>query len=100
MFNVLSEMHGFVEIPKEFILDTKNVNPEIRYDKLADLLKQLDYGANDYLIKNHFGSRDQRDLILSFDNVFVFDIDRDLKDIVVSGYYYESKFKEPSERES
>jgi hypothetical protein len=100
MFNILSEMHPFAQIPEEFILDTKNVNPEIRYDKLSDLLRNLDYRANDYLIKNHFGAKEQRDLILSFQDVFVFDIERDLKDIVVSGYYYDMKFRDPSDRET
>ena len=100
MFNILSEMHNFAKPPPEFILDTKNVNPEIRYDRLADLLSKLNYRDEDYLIKNHFGEVKHRELVLSFDSVFVFDIERDIRDVVVSGYFYEMRRRSPEERES
>ena len=64
------------------------------------MLSRLDYRNNDYLIKNHFGDEKHRELVLSFDNVFVFDIERDLRDVVVSGYYYKLKEENPTERES
>ena len=99
MFNILSEMHHFAKPPPEFILDNKNVNPEIRYDRLADLLSNLNYRDKDYLIKNHFGEIEHRELVLSFDNVFVFDIERDIRDVVVSGYFYEMRRRSPEERE-
>lgn len=88
LFNILSEMKNYSAPPREFLLDEENVNPEIKYDRLGSLLKELDYSNTDYLIKNHFGRAEERDLLLSSPNVFVLDITRDLKDVIVSAYHY------------
>ena len=101
LFNILDAMHEYATLPEEFLLDTKNVNPEIKYDELERVLTTLDYEHHDYLLKNHFGAPEQRDLILKFPNVYAFDINRALKDVVVSGYYYrlrEEKNNESFER--
>ena len=90
LFNILREMQGFAEPPPEFLLDADNVNPEIKYDRLDSLLNTLDFSTQDYLIKNHFGKAEERDLVLSMSNVLVLDISRDLKDVVVSAYHYRS----------
>jgi hypothetical protein len=55
---------------------------------LSDFLVNGDYDQQDYLSKNHFGHRKQRDLILSHDRVLVLDITRNVRDAVVSAYYH------------
>lgn len=99
LYNILEALHDFEPIPAEFKLDPDNVNPEIQYDRLEDFLKTLDYSEKDYVIKNHFGKPEHRDLILRFDNVYVLDIDRSIKDVVVSGYYYKMGSLKPEKRE-
>lgn len=100
LYNILEALHDFEPIPAEFKLDPDNVNPEIQYDRLEDFLKTLDYAEKDYVIKNHFGKPEHRDLILKFDNVYVLDIDRSVRDVVVSGYYYKMGKLTPEQREN
>jgi len=88
LFNIISEIDEFERPPAEFLLDQKNVNPEIQYDKLRHLLDSLDYSDRHYLIKNHFNEPEQRDLILSCPHAYVLDIERDLRDVVVSSYFH------------
>ncbi len=98
LYNIVDELAAFERPPSEYILDEKNRNPEIQYDKLGSLLENLDYSRKDYLIKNHFNAAEERDLILSHADVFVVDIERNLRDVVVSSYFHnlrESSFDGP-----
>ena len=88
LYNIIDALAAFERPPSEFILDEKNPNPEIRYDELGSVLESLDYARKNYLIKNHFNGTQERDLILSHDDVLVIDIQRDLRDVVVSSYYH------------
>lgn len=89
LFNVVEEMTAFERPPAEYILDEKNPNPEIQYDQLGNLLKNLDYSKKNYLIKNHFNEAEQRDLIFSHEDVLVLDVERDLRDVIVSSYFHD-----------
>jgi hypothetical protein len=54
------------------------------------LLDQL-MGRNEnvYVCKGHFGSRRERDFLLSYDRIKIFLIWRDLRDVLVSQYFYD-----------
>jgi hypothetical protein len=98
LYNIVDELTAFERPPSEYILDERNPNPEIQYEKLGSLLEDLDYSRKDYLIKNHFNAPEERDLILSHADVFVLDIERNLRDVVVSSYFHnlrESRFEGP-----
>jgi len=98
LYNIVDELVAFERPPSEYLLDEDNRNPEIQYDKLGIFLENLDYSSKDYLIKNHFNAPEERDLILSHAGVFVVDIERDLRDVVVSAYFHnlrESSFDGP-----
>ncbi|MGH2397686.1 MAG: sulfotransferase domain-containing protein, partial [bacterium] len=57
--------------------------------KLADALAKVDYHTSNYIVKTHFGKPEERDLILSYDDVYVLNIKRDIRDVVVSAYYHD-----------
>ncbi len=87
LFNIVRCMTGFPGIPEAYQNPGWD-DPSIAPDKLRELLARLDLAGRDYLVKNHFGKRRQRDLILAHEHVRVLNIRRDLRDVVVSAYYY------------
>src|SRR5690606_36975030 len=86
LYNILLELTGFPPPPPEYLNPTWR-NPSIAPEQLAPLLKTLT-PTTDYLVKNHFGRPFERDLLLSSPHVRVLDIQRDLRDVVVSAYYH------------
>lgn len=87
LFNILQEMTGYSSLPEDY-QNSGWINPSIHPDKLAAALGEVDHLNRDSLVKNHFGKKEQRDLILKTPNVVVFDIHRSLSDVVVSSYYH------------
>lgn len=87
LFQILSHMTDFPPPPKEYLNPTW-ANPSIDPDKLADFLEMVDFSTANYLCKNHLEDKAQRDLLLSYPNVFILDIERDIRDVVVSAYYH------------
>jgi len=83
------------DIPEEY----QNV-PEwekgtsIHPEKLADFLKNVDYQHTNYISKNHFGKTSYRNLLLSYKNVYILDIERDIRDTITSSYYYYRRRRE------
>ena len=87
LFKLLSCLTDFSPAPEEY-LNPNWVHPSIEPDKLADFLENVDYSSNNYLCKNHFGKTKERELILSYSDVFVVGITRDIRDVLVSAYYH------------
>ncbi|MEM6886539.1 MAG: sulfotransferase domain-containing protein [Pseudomonadota bacterium] len=88
LFNIIQNLIDFSDVPEDFLLDRKNPNSEIVYERLPEFLEKVDYSETDYLLKNHFGRKEQRDVILGAQNTLVVNIKRDLRDAIVSAYYY------------
>jgi hypothetical protein len=95
LFMVLRCMTSFPPPPKEY-WDPRwddevvySINPR----KLVSFLRDVDYSSRSYLSKNHLGRRRHRHVLLSCENVFVLDIERDIRDVVVSAYYHVRKLK-------
>ncbi len=86
LYNILLELTGFPPPPAEY-LNPEWRNPSIAPEQLTPLLKSLT-PTDHYLVKNHFGKAHDRELLLSSPHVRVFDIQRDLRDVVVSAYYH------------
>jgi hypothetical protein len=60
--------------------------------KLLDRLEE--HKAEIHVCKGHFGSKKERNLLLSYKNIKLFLIWRDIRDVLVSQYFYEiNKFR-------
>lgn len=86
LFNIAREMTDYPPVPEQYLSDWRN--PSIEDDKLETVLKELDIRNNNFLVKNHFAAIHQRDLLLANQDVRIININRDLRDTIVSGYYH------------
>ena len=89
LYVILVELTGFPPPPKQY-LNADWKNPSIADDQLAVLLRDLRPEQN-YIVKNHFANRTQHDLLLACPDVRVFDIERDIRDVVVSAYHHRQR---------
>jgi len=89
LYNILTQLVSFSPPPEEYLTLNNPRHPCIRPDRLADFLSTEDFVTHDYLSKNHLDKPQHRTL-LSRPNVYVFDIERDPKDVIVSHYFHES----------
>lgn len=60
---------------------------------VSSFLEEADYLSTNYLSKNHFYDKSTYELLTSSENVKIFCITRDLKDVVVSYYYHQIRKK-------
>lgn len=86
LFNIVRDLTGATPPPAEY-LNPAWRNPSLHPDKIAALLEALT-PAERFIVKNHFNTREQRDLLLSHPDVRVLNITRDLRDMTVSAYYH------------
>jgi len=90
LFNILRELTGFPPPPEQY-RNPEWVNPSVHPEKLQQFLKEYGSGNESFLSKNHFGTREERDLILGYPNIRIFNIARDLNDVLVSAFYHRIK---------
>ncbi|MGH8590541.1 MAG: sulfotransferase domain-containing protein [Gammaproteobacteria bacterium] len=88
LYVTVQRLTGFPPTPDEY-RNPNWRNHSIAPKKLEDALANLDYHTDNYIVKTHFGKPEERDLILSYDDVYVLNIKRDIRDVVVSAYYHE-----------
>ena len=86
MRNVLRLMTDYAEIPEQY-QDPRFSTWVDRY-KLTSFLDNVDYSTTNYISKSHIYSPQIRDKILAHDNLYVFNISRDVRDVLVSYYYH------------
>ena len=94
LFCILRAMTEFPPPPKEYWNPRWEDSPVVHSidpEKLSRFLKQVDCSSSNYLSKNHFGRKDHRDLLLSCEDVLILDIERDIRDVLVSAYYHFQK---------
>lgn len=84
---ILKELAPFDEVPEEF-RSPFHKQAWIDGPRLKDFLDSDCYVSRDIVSKGHFYGRRTRDLLLGHEHVFVLDIERDLKDSLVSHYYH------------
>ena len=90
LHNILIRLVEFERPPNEYLTRNsrqRTTNPCIRPDRLADFLSREDFRSRDYISKNHLGREQHRDLLLAHAEVFVFGIERNIRDVVVSAYH-------------
>ena len=86
LYNILTSLVDCKE-PDPKYLTGNSRNPCISPDKFESFLQSVDLRSENYISKNHLTRPEQRDLLLKHSNVYVFDIERDPKDVVVASYY-------------
>lgn len=87
LFNILRVLTNYPSPPERY-LKPSNQNPTIREDQLHDLLNWVKSIEGDYLVKNHFSTVKYRDALLHSPDVRIVNIERDIRDVVVSAYYH------------
>jgi hypothetical protein len=88
LFNILRFTVKCVRIPPEFHDEKEWRGESIAEDKLPLFLKKIDYRNKNYISKNHYYETKTRDLLLTYDDVYIFNIKRDIRDVIVSAYYH------------
>ncbi len=88
IFAIASYMVQHDPIPEEFQLGGKWRGSSVPQEQLPDFLDKVDYKNHNYVFKSHFDDVKVRDLFLSYDNVYVLNIRRNLRDVMVSAYYH------------
>ena len=92
LYNILEKLVELKRPPDAYLTDNsrkRERNPCIRPDKLAQFMAEVDYRSSDYISKNHLGNPIYRDLLVNAADVYVFGIEREIRDVVVSAYYDE-----------
>ena len=85
--NILLLMADFEEIPAPY--QDPRFDTWVDVYKIKPFLNDVDYATKNYISKSHIHNPRLRDAILAHDNVRVFDIERDLRDVLVSYYYHQ-----------
>jgi len=84
--NMLWLMTDFEEIPERY--QDPRFTTWVDVYKMGRFLDEVDYASANYISKSHIHNRRLRDRILAHKNVYVFDISRDTRDVLVSYYYH------------
>lgn len=87
LFNIATTLSRF-DFPPEPYRNKAWRNPSIDPVKLGDFLRSVDITGRNYISKQHLSAPPERDLILGTADVRVLDIERDLRDVLVSAYYH------------
>lgn len=89
LFHILRHIiPDLMPLPSEYANRPGWNSTSIPPEQLANFLESIDYASTNYLCKEHLGKPIYRDLLLSYQNVFVFNIERDLRDVLVSAYFH------------
>lgn len=78
-------------IPSEFHAEKEWHGISIASDKLSEFLEKVDYKNENYVCKSHYDDVNIRNLLLSFDGVYILNIKRDIRDVIVSAYYHHNR---------
>lgn len=90
LYNILVHLVDCKHPPEHYLTENsrkKLSNPCIRPDLLEKFLETEDIVSNNFISKNHLGKEAHRELLKNNNHVFVFDIERNIRDVVVSAYY-------------
>lgn len=87
LFNIVGQLADF-SFPPPAYQNREWRNPSIDPAKLKQFIDAVDFADRNYISKQHIAGRRERDLLLATPNLFVLDIERDLRDVVVSAYHH------------
>lgn len=88
LFNMLRFTLPWLKILPEY-QDKKAWRGEsIAESALSQFLREVDYLNQNYIIKSHYYNTKTRDLLIKYKSVYIFNIKRDIRDVIVSSYYH------------
>ena len=90
LYNILVQLVDCEYPDASYLTGRSDKSPCIKPELLHDFLQNEDYQERNYISKNHLSSSNYRQIVASNDMVYVFDIERDPRDVVVSNYYHDS----------
>jgi len=93
LFNILMTLRSFQAPEAEFLTKGNAKHPSIAARKLRDYLAAGEYHDHDVISKNHLEKPEHREMLLANDEVRVFCMTRDSRDVIVSAYYHEVRKK-------
>jgi hypothetical protein len=90
LFHIAREMTGYGPPPAQYAARNWTSRPVygVHPPLLAAFLEDAGSGPAKFLIKNHFGGRADRELLLRHPQVRVLNIQRDIRDVIVSAFYH------------
>ncbi len=89
LYNILVNLVSCEYPPQHYLTGRSDKSPCIKPALLPEFLDSEDYQNNHYITKNHLGRPEHRALLQNNPHVYVFDIERDPRDVVVSNYYHD-----------
>lgn len=92
LYNILFEFAKFQRPPEHYLTEgsrKRTKNPCIQPEMLKTFIASENIASIDFLSKNHIGQPTHRDVLLRSEHVYVFDIERNVRDMTVSSYYDE-----------
>lgn len=88
LWTIVGATGRFKELPREYGRGKGKIRAFLKPEKIGDFLESGIYKSENYWAKGHFFDKRSRDLFLSHDSVYIFNIKRDIKDSLVSHYYH------------
>lgn len=90
LYNILVHLRELHRPPDRYLTPSsreRTTNPCIRPDMLREFLENEDVEGCDFISKNHVWRPEHREVLLGNHRVYVFDIERGIRDVVVSAYH-------------
>lgn len=86
LYNIVARLRPGAWPDATFLTRSKK-HPTIRPDAVADFLATGAFRSADVITKTHYGNPATRDLLLASPHTLVLDMERGLRDVLVSSYY-------------
>lgn len=88
LFAILEATGTFNPLPEAFSMDAGGSRQWLKPERVGDFLESGVYHDANYLAKGHHFGNGVRELFLAHEDVYVFNIKRDLKDSLVAHFYH------------
>jgi len=89
LFNILIHLVECQNPPEQYLTGRSEKSPCIKPEMLEKFLADENYSTANYISKNHLNRPEHKALVMAQNEVYIFDIERDPKDVVVSNYYHD-----------
>lgn len=89
LFNILTKLVSLEYPSAEYLTNRSDKHPCIVPDKLTEFIAQVDIFSENYITKNHLDGNKYSSILMQHKDVYVIDIKRDIRDVIVSNYYHD-----------
>jgi hypothetical protein len=89
LYNILINIVECKHPPENYLTGRSEKSPCLRPDMFEKFLREENYTRQNFITKNHLADSSFVTLFQSNPQVYVFDIERDPKDVAVSNYYHD-----------